>query len=112
MSNHTDLIEKNKKHHHIEAAILSRLVKALEDAGDPIVQVWYEANPSPDDKVKVTDLASIEHEVFNLDFSWLITKKGRFVWFILGNEWDAISDYTASLEDALKPVNEWIESNW
>lgn len=99
-------IDQNMAHNYIEAKIVKKVIKALADAGNPIVQV--------DDREEVTDVATkreILEQVFNLDECFLITQSGGWVRIVLGNEWDALVDYTTSLEDTLKPVNAWIDKH-
>lgn len=87
-----------------EARILSRIVKALREAGNPVVSLWDGEESSPVDSV-----GDVVHLAYNLDEFHLYTKSGGWVYFIMGNQWDGICDYTVSLEEALKPVHEWIE---
>lgn len=104
-----EFIDQGMATHKIEARILFRLVKAFKDAENPVTEVWYDT--SGEEVVKVKSLRSIQEEVFNLDECWLVTRSGGWVYFILGNRWDAISDYTLDLEDALAPVEAWIEQH-
>lgn len=90
-----------------EATVIRKVVKALKDAGTPVVKVW-----DGEETVSVRTTQDVLNEVFNLDQSWLMTANGSWVLIILGNEWDALSDYTTDLEDALAPVNAYIETKW
>lgn len=88
----------------VEASIVRRIYKALEKAGTPVISVF--------DGEEYTNVSSIEEVlqiVFNLDESYLHTE-GSWVRLIMGQDWDTICDYGTSLEDALKPVNSWIQS--
>ena len=105
-----EFIDANMRHNHVESQILKRIVKALKDAGNPIIEVW--SDRSGNDKAAVDTLRSIQEQVFNLDEAYLVTKDGGWVFFVNGNEWDAITDYSLSLEDALQPVNDWVEVHW
>lgn len=90
----------------IEADLLKRIIASLESAGDPIVKI--------DDREEVSEVSTpreIFEAAFNLDELFLITKSGSWVRLTMGEEWDMICDYTTDLEDALKPVNEFVESN-
>jgi hypothetical protein len=86
-----------------EATIVRKVAAALSKAGDPIVNVWDGGDDNPVDS---TD--SILQAVFAVDISRLYTKSGGWVLIVLGNEWDALADYTVSLEDALAPVNAYL----
>jgi len=100
-------IADNIANNPAEATIVRKVYQALKDAGTPVVSVWDGVEDTP-----VTSQQETLEQVFNLDQAWLKTATGAWVLIILGNEWDALSDYTVSLEDALKPVNAYIESKW
>jgi hypothetical protein len=88
----------------IEARILRKIIKTMRDAGNPIVKV--------DDREEVINVATTDEIIeaaFAVEEVFLIMKHGGWVRFILGNEWDCLVDYTLSIEDALKPVNDYIE---
>lgn len=90
-----------------EAKIVRRIVRELAAAGTPIVSVWDGEESTPATKPKeIVALAA------NLDQLHLYTATGAWVFIVNGNEWDALSDYTVSLEAALARVNTWIESKW
>lgn len=91
----------------IEAKIVRRVVKALRDAGTPVVRVW-----DGGESIRVSTTRDVLDQVFNLDECRLHVAGGGYVYLVGGNEWDMISDYTLDLEDTLAPVNAWIESNW
>lgn len=103
-------IEDNMRGNHIEAKVLTKLVKVLNKGGNPITEVWYDHTGH--EAVKVDGLEAIQNEVFNLDEAFLVTKSGDWVRFILGNEWDVISDYTTDIEGLIEPVNTWIEKHY
>lgn len=90
----------------IEAKITRQVIRALKAAGKPVKSVFdgYEMVP-------VRTEQDILTQVFNLDESWLYTEDGSWVFLVGGNEWDMISDYTVSLEEALEPANEWVRKN-
>lgn len=100
-------IADNIKANPAEATIVRKVVRALKAAGTPVVNVWdgEENNPVRTEK-------DVLEQVFNLDQAWLKTADGAWVFIVLGNEWDALTDYSVSLEAALKPVNEYLESKW
>lgn len=100
-------IDDQIAHRPIEAKIVRKLVKALKDAGDPVVEVF-----DSEEYNKVTTKREILVQVFNLDESYLITKSGGWVRLIMGQDYDMIADYTVSLEDALTEFNEWIMSKY
>lgn len=100
-------IDENIKAAPAEATIVRKVVKALRDAGNPVVSVWDGEESTP---VKTTK--DVLNVVFNLDEATLHTATGQFVYIVLGNEWDALADYNVSLEEALKPVNDYIATKW
>lgn len=87
-----------------ERKTLRKVVKALKDAGKPVVIVHDGEEDTP-----VTTLRSIQEQVFNLDDAWLVTEDGSWVRLVLGNGWDTLTDYTVDLEDILLPVTRYIE---
>lgn len=90
-----------------EATIVRKVWKALKDAGNPVVSVWDGVESTP-----VATRQELLEQVFNLDQAWLYTKSGAFVFIVMGNEWDALADYNVSLEEALAPVNAYLQSKW
>jgi hypothetical protein len=90
-----------------EATTVRKVWKALKDAGNPVVSVW-----DGEESIPVSNRDEVLEAVFAVDQAWLYTESGAFVLIILGNEWDALSDYNVSLEDALKPVNDYLQSKW
>lgn len=100
-------IDRGIANNPIEADILTRTVEALAAAGTPVTSVY-----DTDEDVPVTDLRSIQEQVFNLDEAYLRTANGSWVRFIMGNEEDVICDYTVDLEAALQPVNDYIEARY
>lgn len=91
----------------IEADILSRIVNALKRAGNPVVSLWDGEESSP-----VASTGDVVHLAYNLDEFHLYTKSGAWVYFIMGQDYDGIADYSMSLDEALKPVNDWIQTKW
>ena len=102
-----EFIDRAIKNSPIENKILKCIVAALEAAGDPVVSVW-----DGEEDNAVNGLREIQVQVFNLDVCHLYTKSGGWVFLVNGNEWDMLSDYTVSLEEVLKPVNDWIMENF
>jgi hypothetical protein len=90
----------------VEATIVRKVIRALKAAGDPVVKVndGY-------DEVETSTEKGILSEVFNLDEATLITHDGSFVFLTMGEGYDLICDHSVNLEDALKPVSEWIEKH-
>lgn len=105
MSDLSDYIAKQVEQNPIEAKILKKIRKALKNAHDPIIRV----NDDDGDSTQVDSLEELNRAVFNLDAAFLETASGRWILFVVGNEWDCISDYVVSLESALKPVNDYVE---
>lgn len=91
--------------HPIEAKIVRKVVRALKAAGTPVISVW-----DGEDSTPVKTEKEILRLVFNLDSAHLYTANG-WVFLVNGEEWDMLNDYTVNLEDALKPVNDWINKN-
>lgn len=89
-----------------EVTILSRIVNALKNAGDPVVKVWDGEEESP-----VLTTGDVMHLAFNLDELHLYTKSGAFVFLVMGQDYDMLTDYSVSLEEALTPVNNWIDKH-
>lgn len=59
-----------------------------------------------------TDVEALMDAIFAVDESTIITPDGsEIVIIILGNDgWDVVADYSSSLEELMKPVNEFAES--
>jgi hypothetical protein len=97
-------IDRAIEQNPIEHRIIQKIVKALADAGTPVTSVWdgEESNPVETER-------DIMVQVFNLDQAHLYTKQGAWVFVVMGNEWDVLSDYTLDLEAALQPVNDYIQ---
>lgn len=90
----------------IEEKIVKKLIKSLSEHGTPVVSVW-----DGEIDTKVSTKEEILALVFDLDQCHLYTKGGSWVFLVLGNEWDVVSDYTMDLEESVKPIYEWIERN-
>lgn len=90
-------------YHPVETKIVRKVIRALKKAGTPVVAIWDAEEMS---------YATLERDlmalVFNLDEAWLMAKGGGWVRITLGNEWDAITDYTLDLEAALADTEAWI----
>jgi len=99
-------IADSMKHNKEEASIIRKLFTACKAAGDPIVSVWDGEDDNP-----VSTLKSINTQAFNLDQCHLYTKSGGWVFIVMGNGWDAISDYTTSLDPIIDPVLDWVASH-
>ena len=99
----------------IEADIVTRTVDALLAAGYAL-QVDDGGRPEERRPAEpTTDRAVILAELMETDGDWLLVGElpapRRFVRFVYGNDgWDVISDYSTSLEDVLKPINEYADS--
>lgn len=103
--NFAAFIAANIKANPAEATIVRKVYKALKDAGFPITSVF-----DGEEDTKVESLQDVLDLAFNLDDCFLRTSNDGWVRIVMGNEWDALADYTLSLEDALAPVNRYIES--
>lgn len=93
-------------YHPIEAKIVRKVIRALKAAGTPVVAVF-----DGEEKTPVRTEREAMAVVFNLDMAWLMTERGSWVVIVIGNRWDAISDYTLDLEAALAEVNTWIAAS-
>lgn len=89
-----------------EVEIVLRVVRAMREAGNPVVSVW-----DGEERTAATREQDIIDLVFNLDIAYLETTSGDWVMIVPGNKWDALADHTVYLEDALAPVDAWIEKN-
>lgn len=90
----------------VEHRIVRRVFDALETAGNPVVAVFDGGQ-----RIECSTLDEVFSVVFDVDFSTIITQSGATVSIVCGNEWDALSDYSMSLEPALAAVNAWIDEN-
>lgn len=100
-------IAEQLRTHPIEARIVRRVVSALRKAGTPVVAVW-----DGEERTDASTLDEINRLVFNLDEAWLMVAgdqhRDSWVRITMGNEWDALTDYTTDLEEQLKPVMDWL----
>lgn len=87
-----------------EAKIVRKIVRTLKAAGKPIVEVF-----DGGEYVPVRTERDVMEQAFNLDECFLYTDSGSWVRITMGNEWDAVSDYTLGIERDLAPVFAWIE---
>lgn len=90
----------------IETRIVRKVIRALKAAGTPVTAVFDGEEKTP---VRTEQEAMVE--VFGLDMAWLMTEWGSWVVIVIGNRWEAISDYTLDLEAALAEVEAWIAKN-
>lgn len=90
----------------IEAKIVKKIVKALEKAGTPVVAVW-----DGEERTPVSGLEEVNRQVFNLDEAYLYVGTGAWVRLVMGEEYYMLNDYNVSLEDALAPVNDFIDKH-
>lgn len=94
----------------LEQRIVRRTVKALLAAGYAL-----QTNNGDDltPETPTDSLTAILGEMMQTDDEYLMAyKDGRTSWvrFVYGNDgYDVICDYTVSLEDVLKPVNDYAE---
>lgn len=90
----------------VEATIVRKVIRALKAAGDPVVKTsdGYEEAETSTEK-------GILSEAFNLDEVTLITESGSWVFLTMGEGYDLVCDHSIDLEDALKPVQDWIEKH-
>ena len=103
-----DFIAEQIKARPIEATLVRKVYKALKKAGTPIVKVYdgevYETIESEKD---LLDLA------FNLDEFRAYTADGSWVFVVMGQGAEGLTDYTVSLEAAFEAygIPEWIDKN-
>lgn len=108
MTNLDDFIKESKAHHYVEVKIINKIIKALNDADNPIVSVYDGDENTP---VTPGNKREIDRLVYNLDECFLYTKSGGWVRIALGEDWDCLPDYTLDLEDTLKPINDFIDTH-
>lgn len=89
-----------------EFRILKKIYKTLAKAGNPVTHV-----DDGEATTKVENLAEFLEVVFSVDLSKTWTQSGAWFYIVLGNGWDALSDYTIDLEDDLRPVTIFIDKN-
>lgn len=99
-------IADNKAANPVEARIVHKVWKALKAADNRVVSVF-----DGEETTHVDTMAEMDAVVFNLDECYLYARTGGWVRIVLGNEWDCLVDYTLNLEDALAPVNEYIDKH-
>lgn len=101
-----EFIARSKAQQPIELRIVNKVIKALNEAKNPIVSVFDGVDDTP---VTPGNKKEIHRLVFNLDEAYLKTASGGWVFIVMGNDWDCLSDYTISLESIIKPVNDYIQ---
>jgi hypothetical protein len=97
-------IAENKEHNNKVADVVHRVWVAMKAAGDPIVAVF-----DSEETTKCETEQDLDRLVFNLDECFLIAESGGWVRIVMENGYDCLVDYTLGLEDALTPVNEYID---
>lgn len=103
----TDWATKSMAKRPIEADIVKRVIKALADNGTPVTTIDY----GDGEAVAVIEEDDILNEVFNLDEAYLVTDSGAWVRLVMGEGWDALCDYTTSLDKPIEPIMQWIMRN-
>lgn len=92
---------------YIERKIARKIYRAFKAAGNPIVNIWDHEQDNP-----IASEGEFMAVVFNLDECFMHPKNGGHIFFVNGNEWDAINNYTlGEVDETLVPVNEWVEKN-
>lgn len=99
---------QSMQHCPVEAKIARKLARELKKAGNDIVSVWYE--PDGSEKVDVNGENEILNAIFAVDVCWLVTKTGAWMFFIIGNTYDVISDYSTNLEPIMDHMLDWTSS--
>lgn len=86
-----------------ERTAIRKILKALETAGlDPTVVDYGDG-----ETVEVSSVSEAVEEVMAVDEAFVVLSDGRWVRFVLGNEWfEVLCDHTASLSDIIDPVTE------
>ena len=103
MSDLQEYIARQIERRPIEARIIRKIVRALKAAGTPVVETW-----DGDETVKVRTEREVLEVAFNLDEVRLYTEDGGWVFLVMGQDWDTLTDYTMDLDEALVPVNDYI----
>jgi hypothetical protein len=92
----------NTENNTPEHKITRKVIRALKAAGTPVVAVW-----DREERIETPTEHEAMEAVFAVDEAWLLTASGSWVRITLGNEWDALTDYTVDLEDTIAPVSDW-----
>lgn len=106
LSYYASHLQAQMHYHPVETRIVRRVIRALKAAGTPVVSIW-----DGEETTAVKTEREAMAVVFNLDWAMLSTETGSYVLVHIGNEWEAITDYTLDLEAALAEVEEWIADN-
>lgn len=85
----------------MEVKALKKLYRAIK----PVEMYDGEEETKFSTQAEFLDLA------FNLDEFRVYTADDSWVFVTMGEGCDMICDYTTDLEDALKPLNDWLEKN-
>lgn len=96
-------VRREQANRPVEVSIVTRVVNALRDAGNPVTSIW-----DGEESTDVNTVQEVLDIVFNLDEAILDTASGSWVRLVMGEEWDIICDYTVDLESALADVNEYV----
>lgn len=88
----------------IERQIVTAVVDALLGAGNALAVEDEEQGTGP----FIRDRAQVLRTLFASDEDLLLVRGAHhgWVWFVYGNGWDVLDDYSVSLENVLMPVNE------
>lgn len=89
-----------------ELLIVHRVIQTLKAAGHKLTV------DNGEDATVTDDEQTIVSKLFACDEGHIITDGGMsFVFFVFGNDGpDVINDYGVSLEEVLKPVNDWVDA--
>jgi len=100
---------ENERRIKRETLIARKAVRCLLDAGYSVGVYDGEATALK----PTTDRRAIYNAMASTDEDWLLAdrngQEAGWVRLIYGNDTDLISDYTVSLEDAIKPACEYAE---
>ena len=90
----------------VEATLVRKIVRALKAAGTPVVKGY-----DGEEFEKLTTEKSVLDFAFNLDEFRLYTADGAWVFVVMGQGAEGLTDYSLDLEDALEPLSDWIDKN-
>lgn len=90
----------------IENIIVTAVIQALLEAGEPVTEI-IDLSEGWREKVRPgTSVSDIAKEALGLEYARLVTKSGKWINVIDGNEEYVFSDYHIELSDIIEPVIE------
>ncbi len=90
----------------VEATLVRKIVRALKKAGTPVVKGY-----DGEEWETLTSERSVLEFAFNLDEFRLYTESGSWVFVVMGQGAEGLTDYSIDLEDAMDSLSDWIDKN-